>query len=193
MFWQLALAGQSSCETPVASLLRSSRNSLASQTSSRKKDLEKFQIFQVFSIFATHFDDWFTSGSSSRQFTQNASQLLLRLLASGPFSRKKHLDKFFKTCHTGFWRLDLATCSRLILVAKNTCFAQIGLNPRQFSKTFQFSFASRAISLSCPPLLLPKPPFSLTKPPFSSSILHQSSRNGMGFLFFFKVFHVSSP
>ena len=88
----------------------------------------------------------------------------------------------------GFWRLDLATCSRLIPVAKNACFAQIGLNTRQFSKNFQFSLASCAVSLSFPPIPLLKPPFSLTKPLFSSSILHQSSRKGMSFHFFSKYF-----
>ena len=51
-----------------------------------------------------------------------------------------------------------------------------------------FFLTSRASSLSCPPLPLPKPSFSLTKPPFSSSILHQSSRIGMGFLLFSMYF-----
>ena len=64
------------------------------------------------------------------------------------------------------------------------CFAQIGLNPRQFKKKFQFSLTLRASSLSSSPFPLPKPPFSLTKPSFSSSILHQSSRKGIGFLLF---------
>ena len=30
---------------------------------------------------------------------------LRNLLLNGPSSRKKHLDKFFKICHMGFWRL----------------------------------------------------------------------------------------
>ena len=75
----------------------------------------------------------------------------------------------------------MATCSWLIPVVKITCFAQIGLNPRQFSKLFSFSLASRAHTLSFPPLPLPKPSFS-------SSILHQSSRKGMSFLLFSKYF-----
>ena len=107
---------------------------------------------------------------------------------SGPSSREKHLDNFFKIYDTGFWRLNLATRLRLIPVAKNASFAQIGLNSRQFSKTFQFFPTSRAVSLSCLSLPLPKQPFSLTKPPFSSSILHQSSRKGMSFLLFSKYF-----
>ena len=47
-------------------------------------------------------------------------KMLRDLLASGPSSHEKHLEMFFKICHMGFWRLDLATCSRLVLVAKNT-------------------------------------------------------------------------
>ena len=39
---------------------------------------------------------------------------LRNLLASGPSSHEKHLDEFFKICHMGFWRLNLATCLRLI-------------------------------------------------------------------------------
>ena len=73
------------------------------------------------------------------------------------------------------------------------CFAQIGLNLRQFSKTFHFSLTSRAHTLSCLPLSLLKPPLSLTKPPFSSSILHQSSRKRYEFSLIFNVFQVSSP
>ena len=111
------------------------------------------------------------------------------LLTSGLPSREKHLDNFFKICVTGFWRLDMATCSQLIPVAKNACFAQIGLYSRQFSKTFQFFLASRACSLSYPPLPLPKPPFSLTKPPISSSIFKKRYE----FSLILKVFHVSSP
>ena len=43
LFWRLCLASQASRETPVASLLRSFHDSLASQAPSREKDLEKFQ------------------------------------------------------------------------------------------------------------------------------------------------------
>ena len=40
-----------------------------------KKTLKKFQKVWVFSIFVTQFGNWFKSGSSSREFTQNASRL----------------------------------------------------------------------------------------------------------------------
>ena len=73
--FRLTFTGQFSRETLVASLLRSSRHSLPSQAPSRKKDLQKFQIFWGFSIFATHFGDWFASGSFNHEFTQNASRL----------------------------------------------------------------------------------------------------------------------
>ena len=183
---QLCFSDSLSRVKPITSLLKSSRNSLASQAPNREKDLEKFQFSRFLSFSRL------TLATGSRVEAPVASLLrMLRnslhdLLASRPSNRKKHLVKFFKIYHTGFWWLDLATCSRLILVTKNTCFAQIGLNSRQFSKTFQFSLASCVVSLSCPPLPLPKPASSLTKPPFSSSILPQSSRKGMGFLLFSK-------
>ena len=46
-------------------------------------------------------------------------------------SHKKHLDKFFKILVLSV----LATCSRLDLVVKIACFAQIG----QFLNVFSFS------------------------------------------------------
>ena len=91
------------------------------------------------------------------------------LLTGGPSSQEKHLNKFFKICNTGFWRLDLVTCSRLIPVAKNVCFALWGLFLGQFSKTLHFSLAYYDYSLSCPFLSLTNSPCSLQKnsPQFS--------------------------
>ena len=114
------------------------------------------------------------------------------LLASGTSSHKKHLDKFFKIFHTSFWRLALATCSRLIPVMKNVCSAQWRLFSGQFSKTFQFSLAFCDCSLSCPFLSLTNSPCLLQNPPFSSASLHQYSRTRFGFSYFLKDFHVSS-
>ena len=111
------------------------------------------------------------------------------LLTGGPSSREKHLNKFFKICNTGFWRLDLVTCSQLIPVAKNVCFALWGLFLGQFSKTLHFSLAYYDYSLSCPFLSLTNSPCSLQKnPPFSSSFLHKSSRKGTGSIFFSMYF-----
>ena len=64
--------------------------------------------------------------------------MIYDLLESGPSSCEKHLDKFFKICHTGFWQLHSATCSRLIPVMKNACFALWGLFLGQFSKKNSF-------------------------------------------------------
>ena len=109
-------------------------------------------------------------------------------LAGGPSSREKHLDKFFKIFHMGFWWLDLVTCSWLILVTKNACFVLWGFFSGQFSKTFHFSLAYCDCSLSCPFFSLLNSPCSLKNPPFSSSSLHQSSRKGMGFVIFSMYF-----
>ena len=68
---------------------------------------------------------------------------------SGSPSREKDLEKFFKILHKGFWQLILATCSQVIWVVKNACFAQIRLNLRQFLKKL-FSFPR----ITCKPLCL---------------------------------------
>ena len=108
------------------------------------------------------------------------------LLTSGPSSCEKHLDKFFKICHMGFWGLKLATCSRLILVAKKACFAQY------FQDSFQklFVFPSHLVTIHClvRPSLFENHHFHTQNPPFSSSFLYQSPRKGMGFLLFSKYF-----
>ena len=154
---------------PVVSLLRSSRESLASESPNHEKQLEIFSNFWVLVIFVTW--SWVEAPVASlhRRFRNS--------LTSGSPSREKGLNKIFKKNFKGFWQLVLATCLQVNWVTKIACFARIGLNLRQFSKTFQFFLASRAHTLSCPPLPLPKPPFS-------SSILHQSSRKGIGYLLF---------
>ena len=57
-----------------------------------------------------------------------------------------------------------------------------------FQKLFIFSLASRDYSLSWSPLPLPKSMFSHTNTTFSSSFLHQSSRKGMGSVYFSMYF-----
>ena len=69
-------------------------------------------------------------------------------LVNGPSNRKKNFNKFLKFCHTHFWQLELATCSRLNLVMKIACFAQWGLFSEQFSKTFHFSLTYCDCSVS---------------------------------------------
>ena len=122
-----SLVSHASRETPVISLLRN-HNSLVIETSSREKHLERFSKFLGFG----HFRDYFASGSLvtslHREFCDS--------LVSGCPSCKKDLDKIFKILYKGFWRLVLEICLWVIWVAKITCFAQIGLNLRQFSKTF---------------------------------------------------------
>ena len=89
------------------------------------------------------------------------------LVVFGKCSVLKIFRKTKNLCNSVF-----ATRSQVKPATKIPCFAKIGLNQRQFSKNFQFSLASGAPTLSCPPLRLPKPPFSLTKPSFSLSIFH---------------------
>ena len=99
-------------------------------------------------------------------------------LASGPSSREKYLDKFFLI---GF----LVTSLRLILVTK----LRILRFKDNFFLNFQFSLVHFDCSLSCPFISLSQNHRVLSnKPPFSLSSLFQTSRKGMGFLFFSKHF-----
>ena len=77
-----------------------------------------------------------------------------------------------------FWRLALATCWRLILVAKNACSAF----RRQFLKLFQF-FPRIFVTIHCLPLYSlnwnwPKP----SSNSIYASFLLKSSKKGMSFL-----------
>jgi len=84
------------------------------------------------------------------------------LLASGTSNRKKHLDKFFKICHTGFWRLVRDSFqSRKTRVLHNEGYFQ-----GSFHKTFQFSLTFCDFSLSCPFLSLTNSPCLLQNPSF---------------------------
>ena len=107
---------------------------------------------------------------------------------SGPSNNEKHLDKFFKICHTGFWQLDLATCSWLILVAKNAYFAYWGYFQDSFQKLF--IFLSHIVTVHCLvcPFLFQTHRVHSQNLHFSSSFLYQSSRICMGSFFFSKYF-----
>ena len=111
------------------------------------------------------------------------------LLASGPSSHEKHLDKFFKFCHTGFWWLDLATCSQLIPVAKNVWRVTF----RAVFKNFSFF---PHISWLFIVLFIP-PSAKITISTHKTSILFIISspifKKRYGFCLFLNVFHVSSP
>ena len=109
------LVSHASCETPIVSLLIMFRDSLASETSSHEKHLERFSKFLGFG----HFRDYFASGSPVACLLREVCDLLV----SGCPSREKDLDKIFKILYKGFWWLVLVTCSRVIWVTKIACFA----------------------------------------------------------------------
>ena len=115
-------------------------------------------------------------------------RLPLRLTRNWTFQSRKTLKQIFQNLWHGIlatWLGDMfATHSsreKCVFCANRVIFKTV-------FKNYSVSLASCACSLSCLPLPLPKSQFSLTKPPFSSSILHQSSRKGMGFLLFSKYF-----
>ena len=116
------------------------------------------------------------------------SRLPLRLARKWTSQSQKTLRQIFQNFVKGFLVTRFGNLLATHSSRNNRMFCTNRVKFKTVLKTFQFSHASRAHTLSCPPLPLIKPPFSLTKPPFSSSILHQSSRKCMGFLLFSKYF-----
>ena len=104
-----SLISHASLETPVISLLRMFHNSLAIETSSREKHLERFSKFLGFG----HFRDYFASGSLvtslHREFRDS--------LVSGCPSCKKRLRQNFQNFLQGF----LATRFGNLLVGYMSC------------------------------------------------------------------------
>ena len=83
-----------------------------------------------------------------------------------------------------FWRLALATCSRLNSVAKIACFTQIG----QFFETFGFSLELLWLFIVFPNWTSLKPTVLLTKIPIVTHHFHFNlQEKGMGFLFFLSI------
>ena len=94
LFWRLTLTGQSSRETLIVSLRRSSRDSLVSQAPNREKDLEKFQ----FSGFLAFSQLTLTTGSRVEALVASLLKMicnsLRNLLVSEPSSHEKHKQIF---------------------------------------------------------------------------------------------------
>ena len=110
-----SLAGHASHEALVASLLRSSRDSLVSESPCRKKHLEFFFEISRFLAFL-----WLILATWS-QVEAPVVSLHKRFrdsLANGPSNREKGLEKISKILFKGFWQLILATCSWVSWVAK---------------------------------------------------------------------------
>ena len=101
-------------------------------------------------------------------------------LASRPSSCEKHLENFSKFCLWMFWRLDLESCWRLTLVAKNTCLAKTGAIFKSFS-VFPRSFCDCSLSLST--VSFPNAQCNPFQTPLLLHFFSKSSRKGMGLLF----------
>ena len=114
-FWRLCLVGQASHVPPIASLLNSICDSLASQGLSCEKDLENFQKSGFLAFLWLSLATCLQVEAPVASFTQNGSRLPSWLTYGWTFQSRKTL----KNLSHGF----LATCSRLNLVAKIACFA----------------------------------------------------------------------
>ena len=110
-------------------------------------------------------------------------------LASESPSREKDLEKFFKIWIQGILATHLATYSQVSWVAKNACFAKIGLKIRQF-QNFSVSLASGAclFVFSASPSL--KTIFFTSKTFIFLFNLHAKSKKRYEFSLLFTLFKV---
>ena len=149
------------------------------------KRFRKISKFWVCDIFTTQFGDWFTSGSSSCEFYSKSF--------AAPLTTFSQVDlpvtKITWTNFSKFVTQDFVDLNWwLVRDSLQSQKTRVLHNEGYFQGTYQkiFIFPSHIVIVHCLPLL--NSPCSLTKPPFSSSSLHQSSRKGMGSLFFSKYF-----
>ena len=123
-FWRLCLAGQASRAPPIASWLNLIRDSLASQGPSREKDLENFQKSGFLAFSWLSLATCLQVEAPVASFTQIGLRLPLWLIRGWTFQLRKTLKNLSHGC--------LATCSRLNLVAKISCFTLWELLSGQF-------------------------------------------------------------
>ena len=115
----------SQLHAPIPSLHRRFLRLTGRSKSQSQKSLRIFFSKNWFFRFLeTQFGDLFASGSSNRKFYSErlATPVVTHSRVELPVA-KNTLRQILKFCHMGFWRLALATYSRLNTVAKNACFA----------------------------------------------------------------------
>ena len=110
------------------------------------------------------------------------------LIVSGISSCKKHLDKFFKFCHTGFWWL----APQLVCDSFQSQKSHVLRIEGYFQGSFQifFSFPSYIVIVHYLPL--PNSPCSFSKTSFFFIISSPIFKKRYGLSIFLKVFHVSN-
>ena len=94
-------------------------DSLAGQSPSHEKDLEIFQNSGFLNVSRLGLATCSPVEAPVVRLYRNFRGSLHNLLAGGPFSREKHLDKFFKILSLRC----LVTCLQLGSITKNVCFA----------------------------------------------------------------------
>ena len=102
----------------------STSDSLAGKCFSREKDLEYFSKFGFSCFSRLKLATWSRVEGPIARGTQSFSRLSSRLSHEWNFQSRKTLRKFSKVFFLVFWRLVLATCTRLVSVAKIACFGQ---------------------------------------------------------------------
>ena len=155
-------------------------NSLAGQGPSCEKDLENFSKIQVFRFLATQFGDLFANGSSNHEVYSECF--------AAPFATFSRVTKNTQTNFTNFCLKVIGNLFMTHFSHENRVFCTMRVFFRTGFKKISFSLASCDYSYYCPSFPLSKSPCSHTHSPFSSSLIHQFSSKGMGFVSFSMYF-----
>ena len=174
-----SLAGHASRKVLVTSLLRSSRDSLASESPSHEKHL----------IASGHFHDLVASGNSSRELPQKVSRLSLKWICQSWKRLRQNFQNFVhRILATHFGDLLAGQLSR-----ENRVFCTNRVKSQTVFKNF-----SVFPHITCTHLVL-----SASLSPKTSIVTHKTSiffinpssifKKRYGFSLIFNVFQVSSP
>ena len=123
-----SVAGRTCCmpqsRVPHRDISRLTSDSLVGKCFSREKDLEYFSKFGFSCFSRLRLVTCSRVEGPVARGTQRFSRLSSRLSHEWNFQSRKTLRKFSKVFFLVFWRLVLATCMRLVSVAKIACFGQ---------------------------------------------------------------------
>ena len=173
--------GSSQSHAPITSLHRMFSRLTGRSKSSRKKEIKFFSKIQVFRFLTTQFGNLFASGSSSHEVYSK--------LFVAPFATSLRVDLLLaKNTQTNFSNFVSGVFGDLFAThfsRENRVLCALRTVFKNFSIFSSLTFTVHCLVRSS---LSQTHRVSLKNPSFSSSSLLQTSRKGMGFLFFSKYF-----
>ena len=179
LFWRLGRRSSQS-HALVASLHRRFLQLIGGSMSQSQKRQKIFQNYGLLKFSQLGLATYSWMEAPIARLYKNFCGSLHDFLTGGPSNHEKHLDKFFKNFVTSVWWLVLATCTRLVSIAKNMCFALLG----QVLKLFSFPSNIFYCSLSCPFISLSNSLCFSQKPPLFFIISTSILKKRYGFSYF---------